>query len=429
MKYFKNWAGSSTRNILFAGLILLFSCSSALADFDSAGWKYEKELMPASGGSGDFGEVVFDGEVLSGSKSDLSDVRIMSGEREIPYVMDVEAPSFARETHSARILNKGVQAGSTFLVLDLAAEGFIHNRVELSVTSTNFRREMQVEGSSDMANWFTLANGSIYDYTLEFKARDTSLSYTDSTYRYLRITISDKGEAPLGIVSATISRESYGAGKEVSYEVPIVERTEVKDRQANSILLDMGVKGLPTNRLVLETPSTNFNREVALEGTNDGTAWSIITNRDVIFSYSTPKFTGNKLELRFPDQNYRFLKLTIFNRDNQPIQIEKGTLYGTVRKAIFPYEVGKSYKLYYGNPGARYAQYDLNNYLQYFDASARVKFSLGNKHDNEQYKYPTGLERPFSERYSWLLTTVLVLVVLGMGFMVFRLFKKQSTNI
>ena len=404
------------------------SFSLAGADFNPVVWQYEKELVLPSGGAGDFGEVVFDGEVLSGSKSDLSDVRVMSGSKEVPYVMDVEAPSFARETHSARILNKGTQAGSTSLVLDLAAEGFIHNRVELNVTSTNFRREMRVEGSSDMSNWLLLRDGSIYDYTLEFKARDTSLAYTDSTYRYLRVTIMDKGEVPLGIISAIISRESYGAGKEVSYEVPIVERTEIKDRQANSMLFDMGVKGLPTNRLALRTNDANFNREVALEGTNDGKTWSIITNRDVIFSYSTPNFTGSKLELRFADQNYRYLKLTIFNRDNQPIQIDKGTLYGTVRKAIFPYESGGKYKLYYGNPGARYAQYDLNNYLQYFDSSARVRFSLGAQALNSQYQKPAEVEKPFSERYSWLLTTILILVVLGMGFMVFRLFKKQSVS-
>jgi len=403
-------------------------CSAARADFNPVAWQYQKELVPAGGGAGGFGEIVFDTEVLSGSRSDLSDIRVMSGTGEVPYVMDVEAPSFARESRTARILNKGTQAEKTSLVLDLGAEGIIHNRVELQTTSTNFRREIQVEGSADMSNWLTLANGSIYDYTLEFTARDTSLSYTESTYRYLRVTISDKGEVPLNILSATISRETYGAGKEVSYQVPIVERAEIKDKRANSLTFDMGVKGLPTNRLALQTSNTNFNREVALTGTNDGKTWSIITYRDVIFSYSTPKFTGGKLELRFPDQNYRYLKLTVFNRDNQPIEIDKGTLYGTVRKAIFPYQSGESYKLYYGNPGARYAQYDLQNYLQYFDVSARVKFSLGAQVANAQYQKPAEAQKPFSERYSWLLTTVLILVVVAMGFMVFRLFRKQAVN-
>ena len=151
-------------------------CSAARADFNPVAWQYQKELVPAGGGAGGFGEIVFDTEVLSGSRSDLSDIRVMSGTGEVPYVMDVEAPSVARESRTSRILNKGTQAEKTSLVLDLGAEGIIHNRVELQTTSTNFRREIQVEGSADMSNWLTLANGSIYDYTLEFTARAPSLS-------------------------------------------------------------------------------------------------------------------------------------------------------------------------------------------------------------------------------------------------------------
>ena len=410
---------------LFFVSVGLLAAATAFADFDSAKWQFKKELLVPSGAGG-FGEVVFDAEVFGKAKADLSDVRIVGvNNAEVPYVLATEAPQRSRENYPAAILNKGITPGEfTAFITDIGRGGALNNRLEILTNSENFRRQVAVEGSNDKENWLTIAEKSIYDYTLEFNAKDTSVEYPEATWRYLRVKIFDRGEKPLTILSARVYRETAVAAKEIRYPGVILEQTQDAAHRASVVIIDIGAKGLPTGRIALETDDINFNREIALEGSNDGASWAILGARDVIFSYDTPKFRGAKLETRYGENSYRYLRLTIFNKDNQPITIKGAAAFGLLRKMIFAFDPASRYSLYYGNPLARFPEYDLKDYLAYFDADARRSASLGPEAANDQYVPPAPPIVPFSERYSWLLIAVLVLAVIVVGLLAFQMLKR-----
>src|SRR5207248_2465293 len=112
--------------------------------------------------------------------------------------------------------------------------------------------------------------------------------------------------------------------------------------------------------------------------------------------------------------------------DDQPITIKSASATGLLRKLVFAYGAGTTYNLYYGNESARSPEYDLQNYIDYFAPTGRQEVKLGPQTANAAYVAPRVPEKPLSERYSWLLTTVLVAAVCVVGFLAFRLFKKKS---
>ncbi len=423
---------SFAKRVLFSGfLVLLCGVSAARADFSLANWQFKKALVPPAGEqTKGFGEVVFDQEIFGHAKSDMSDIRIIdSASGEVSYVLVTEAPQFGRASYPVRILDKGVDtaSGITTFVADLGKDGIIHNAIEIGTDSINFRRQVTVEGSADMQQWLTLASGqSIYDYTVEFKAQNLLVKYPDSTMRFLRIKIMDNGEHPLRILGATVYRETAIAAKEVAYAGTVLTQEENKTKFVSIATLDIGATGLPTSKLVLETQDTNFNREVALEGSNDMQSWNIVQYRDVLFSYQTPAFTGSKTTLEYPETNYRYFRLTIFNKDNAPIHISAATAYGLLRKLVFGYDPALTYAVYYGNPAARFPDYDLKNYLGYFDKMGRVQFTLASEIANPSYVAPKPPEVPLSERSPYLMLIALLVTVAIIGILIFRLFKRTG---
>ena len=88
---------------------------------------------------------------------------------------------------------------------------------------------------------------------------------------------------------------------------------------------------------------------------------------------------------------------------------------------IFDYLSGETYKLYYGNLQARYPDYDIESYLQYFNSSDVSAAVLGSEEENESFVPEKAKEKPLTERYPFLLPGVLVVGVLILGMMIARL--------
>ena len=170
---------------------------------------------------------------------------------------------------------------------------------------------------------------------------------------------------------------------------------------------------------------------MALEGSNDKEKWQIVEFRDVIFSFSTPNFTGSKLSIDYPESNYRYYRITVFNRDDKPITIAGVEATGLLRKLIFNYDPAKSYKLYYGNSSARYPQYDIEALFPYLDISFLPKVALSTEELNPGFKEIVPPPKPLSERLPWLLPSVLAFVVLVLGGLITKLVlsaKKSAKN-
>src|SRR3989304_9313993 len=412
-------------NKLFLVLVLfLFLTSSAGADFKGEKWRYSKEIRVT--GSQRLTSFSLDNQVYEHAKEGMADLRIIdnSGE-EVKYKMTIESGQKTIETIPVAIRDLGIKVGeNTQFIVDVGRQGILNNSITIQTPSVNFRRQVEVEASDDLANWLLVkkpTEGSyIYDYSLDFKAKNTTVYYPQSTARYLRIKILDMGEEPIKVSGATVVNDIYIWARTATYDPKLLEERNDQEKQTSTYLLDLGAKGIPSNKITFGTGEVNFNREVLIEGSNDKNNFTKVGS-DVIFSYQTPGFNGSKDSVTFSEGNFRYLRLTVFNRDNSPFELSDFAVFGTVRKVIFEYSPGETYKLFYGNPGARYPDYDIESYLQYFNTSDVSAAVLGSEQENSSFVPEKAKEKPLTERNHFLLPGILVVGVLILGTMIARL--------
>lgn len=413
------------RIFFLLALFLWLGVSSANADFDMSKWAFSKEIRLVSTGA-KLVAFTLDNEVFENAKEGLSDLRIIDNNgKEIAYKLTVETSKQSSELFNVSISNLGSVPGQfTQLVLDLNKAGILHNSVTLSTSSRDFRRQVEVEASNDGTNWLLVKKASdgvyIYDYSLDFKAQNTTVSYPESTYRFLRLKIMDNGEEPVKITGATVKYNVLKTAKEIGYKPKVLEKAEDKEKRANVYVLDFGAKGIPSGQVTFKSPDGNFNREVLVEGSNDNNSWSQV-GRDVIFNYQTPKFNGEKKTINYSETNFRYLRLTFYNRDNQPVSISDFAASGTLRKVLFQMEPSVKYNLYYGNSDARFPEYDLESYVAYLDTNNVTDAVLGSQVKNGSFVGKIPAKKPLSERNPYLLPGVLGVMVLVLGGMVLRL--------
>lgn len=418
------------RAIIFAALIFIVAFPALVfADFDKTAWEYRS---PISGFSGtpEFSVLEISSEVFSRVHAGLGDLRVVADGQEAPFVISVERESESVESHSARLFNKTFSpGGDTMFTVDLGKDGLFHNRLVINTSSENFRRMVSVEGSNDQASWrFLTDRGQIYDYTVRdikpLKVQDTSVSYPEATFRYLRVIIRDAGEQSLAVYGVQVIRQTRIAAEEVAY-TPAREITENSGERATEIILDLGVSGLPHRRGIIKTPDTNFNRAIFISASDDKTNWQLLTQQ-AIYRIQTPKFNGELLAFSYPETNRRYLKIAVMNRDDQPIRIEDALLFGLARRIIFRYDPAKTFYLYYGNSRARSPQYDLGLFSQYLDAASLNRASLGSSEKNPDFIAPIPPKEPLTERLPYLLSIALGVVVAVLAFLLLRIFLKPG---
>lgn len=399
------------------------------ADFDKTAWEYRSPISGFSGAP-EFSVLEISPEIFSRVHTGLSDLRVVGDDQETPFVISVEQESESVEYYAARIFNKTFSpGGDTLFTVDLGKDGLLHNRLAVNTSSENFRRMVSVEGSNDQAVWrFLTDRGQIYDYTVRdikpLKAQDTSVSYPEATFRYLRVTIRDAGEPPLAIYGAQVARQTRTAAEEITY-APTREIAENSGERATEIILDLGVSGLPHRRGILKTPDMNFNRAILISASDDKTNWQLLTQQ-AIYRIQTQKFSGELLAFSYPETNRRYLKIAVMNRDDQPIRIEDISLFGLARRIIFQYNPAKTFYLYYGNSRARSPQYDLGLFSRYLDTASLNQVSLGSSEKNSDFVAPIPPKEPLTERLPYLLSIVLGIVVAILAFLLLRIFLKPG---
>lgn len=417
------------RPVLFGFMVAGLACAGiARADFSTPAWEYRARISGAAV-SGDYLLLDLPVELFSYLKPDLSDLRVTGdGGREVPYVAAVEREQQSVAVIPARVLDlSSVPGENTRFVADLGRAGILHNSVTMETPSENFRRHVAVEGSNDRSSWRTLtASGQIFDYTVRdiksVAVRDTRVSYPDATFRYLRVTIADRGEPALSIRGASVREEVAVAAREIAYHPSLALRERAEDR-ATEVVLDLGAKGIPHRRGRIETASANFSRAVEIADSEDGETWRLLT-RAYLFNINTSKFNGANLDFTYPESNRRYLKLTILNRDDQPIAVSGASLFGVVRRILFRFEPGREYWVYAGNAAAIRPQYDIEAISQYVDVAELDRATLGPIEKNPLFVPPLPKAKPFTERAPYALPVMLGVVVAVLAFLLIRVISR-----
>lgn len=411
--------------IFFTWLAVFGVVLPSSADFQPGDWPYRKRIAAPSLTQEQYVTTSVDNEIFDKARFDLGDLRLIEEDgQELPYKLVVEQREIKETVYSPNIFNQGfIPRSHSVFYLDLGQRGLLQNRLTIETPSVNFRRLVTIEGSDDQRTWYKLkTKGDIFDFSEGYHARYTTLDYPENGYRYLKITIWGESEMPLIIAGVKVySRIAREPKKEV-VAATILERNENLQRRATELDLDLGHRGVPTSRVEILTDEKNFRRQVEVATSDDRKTW-IPVGSGHIFGYVTPKFTRADPHVSFQEAARRYLRITIVNYDDRPLQISGVKVYGIPRKLVFKYKPGGQYFLYYGNGDAVSPRYDIEQLLPYLALKHPPVVELGREEGNPRY-VKKKVQRPWTEERPYLLWGALGLVVSVLGALSLRLIRQ-----
>ena len=415
--------------------LLRLPSSSVEAEFKLEDWQFSKPLsLPAGLGSKEFIEVSPDLDVYSHALSGLADLRIIEEDtqREVSYKLLVERGEGRRQSVPVDIRDLGHVPGShTSFVAHIASSDALHNEIEVITPSKEFLRKVKIEASRDQATWTVIQDESrIYDLTIETGTpgpRSTRVSYPVSSAPFLRVTIFNDDQEPLDIKSASSFLVREIPPQYESYASTVLSRGEVQRDSTTQVVIDLGGKGLPSSRLNVSIPQVNFYRRVMLETSDDAKEWTTVHRQGALFVYDTPRLVQRKLVLDYREVTSRYLRLTLFNQDSPPLNVEEVEVSGFRRRLIFEAGPEVGYRLYYGSPIARAPSYDLEQVFPYLVTEDLEQANLGEQRLNSSFRKRS--TEPFTDRYPWLLPTVVALAALFLGLFLARIFQQARKSL
>src|SRR6201989_3101982 len=174
--------------------LVLLGATSSIAYF-----KYQRPVQVA--GSGQH-YVVVDETVWSHARPDLGDLRLYTGQTEVPYALLTEQVSLQHEHEEVSVLQQSVVGGKTQFLIDMSAVAE-YDHVDLRLGAKDFVAHFRVEGQDDLhgPQWAGLGDSILYDLSRENLGNNFMLRLPRSTYKYLRVTV-DGPVKPADILGA-----------------------------------------------------------------------------------------------------------------------------------------------------------------------------------------------------------------------------------
>ena len=90
-----------------------------------------------------------------------------------------------------------------------------------------------------------------------------------------------------------------------------------------SFVLSVQSEGDLHSEVQIQTSSANFQRRVAISASDDGETWRILQENGKIFNLAIPErgFSAGDTSVRYPSSSARFLRVQIFDDDQEPLAI------------------------------------------------------------------------------------------------------------
>ena len=260
------------RLLLFA---VLFAPTAARADFNVRDWRFVRTLQtPAPSADSNYETLILDAAAFDGTQPSLADLRMVdNGNDEVPYRLTVERSRQSRATVRASMLNLSHSGPATSFVLDLK-QGRIyrtvqHNAVAILTKSHDFRADVKIEASPDGTAWEVIRDKAvIFDVETDYRASHLTVSYPDSTRRYLRISVKPEKGGPLDIQGGSVSRDIGAATIESEWATARAVRRE--EGKTTVWDVDMGFDNVPVSRVAIVTDARNFQRPMRITASDKG---------------------------------------------------------------------------------------------------------------------------------------------------------------
>ena len=434
----------------------------ANAEFTSERWKYSRELrIPKGLASSSFVAMPIPSQLFEKAGEGLSDLRIIKDNlHEEPYKLEISQETAHRNSYTHTIQSVAESESSSWIIFDMGVHGIFHNEVNIETSPRVFPGQpfgtilFNLSTSVDQKQWKQIQEGVIINWPSENREipKRTLIRYPISTSRFLRVFLLPFGahegiEAenlkgiisssflkkedfrkppplPSPVLSASIGHTEIYPLSEIKYPTRATIEFEETQNRSTKIVLDLGAVNKPSQRISVRTSQKHFFRDVILEESNDLDFWTTIISDGTLFSVEAGQYQQSKLSLNYPESHSRYLRLTILDRDNLPLEgMTQIKVWGAERKLFFYADPESNYKLYYGNDTAQAPIYDIERFFSPTGGIPLLEATFGPEMENSEFETP---REALTERYPWLLGMLVGIASIILGIISLKALRKSS---
>ncbi len=402
----------------FCLVLALVSCLPAQT-IDPAQWEFRRKLTVKAPGVLHF--VRIDPEILAHSQPSLGDVRVMYEATALPYALESLTGSI-HEERLAPVMSDRVRTAAGDLEFTLRIpKATRHSRLKIETIDNDFRRNVVIETSEDGKKWdVALERGYVMRHSQDGQQWEAlEVNYPGTTRPYVRVRIAGWPD-PKTLTGATLllRREIPALMQTVREFTPSPAPTA--NPGETLLRADFGDRPAPWSRLRVETKATAFYRAARVQVSDDGKLW-----RTAGYGVLSRIGDSTELTLHAGEQRARFARLHIYNRDDQPIVIDKLIFEVPARMVKFiPHEAG-DYSLWYGNPKAKGVSYDLAVVLDRDAPIERVTLVPG---PERRYGDFMGAIKPWTEQHPTIFFAAVFAVAALIAAYTLRMMKKIAAK-
>ncbi len=398
---------------LVAIFLLLFCCTITDTQAQKT-YAYYRSIQSVSPG---WHQIDLPAAIFPKSARDFKDLRLYyikdKDTLAIPYMIKAQEGVREETKRKFKRLNESKNKEGYYFTFENKQQAQL-NEIILHFKEENFDWRLNLEGSNDQKQWFSLLENyrilSIKNGQTDYQF--TKLNFPLSNYRFLRVQLVDVPKCKLK--SAEIWEKTYPEGEFYDYGQVNFTVEEKKDLKQTIIDVHLAEKK-PVSQVELDIVSElDYYRHFRIQNIKD----SVLANdqwkhlyqplyKGVLSSLETPTFT-------FPYVTTDRFQIVIANQDNLPVHIKqirlKSIQYSL--QANFPYE--GDYFLAYGNPLLKRPNYDIQQFKNHIpekmDILALEVEQKGNIKTTTDKKEPFWLDNPL---ILWLVMGLIILVMGG----------------
>ena len=406
------------KNSILLSLFSLLICSNMFGQMKK--YNYKGKL---NGIKNQWHKIYLPDSIFGKTEPGLTDIRIfgISNSNDTivaPYIIRELSEITSINNVDFSLINQSHNAKGYYYTFELLSDKAI-NRISLDFNKQNFDWNILLEGSQNQKEWFTLLENyrilSIKNALTDY--RFTTVSFTDSHYRFYRLLI--KAKKKPGFKKADIALREVTEGQYSDYKIKSFKIEN--DKRKKQTVIDV----------VLEMPVSVSSIDIAIK--NDFDYYRPVEVRALVDSVKTQKGwhlnfktlangTLNSMEqnpLTFNSTILQRLQIIIQNNDNQALTIGKVKVNGYVYQLIARFTESGTYFLTYGNPTAYRPNYDISQFKKSIPDNL-VVLKVGN--EKEIIKQIPPDRNPLFKNKTWL-WIVMALIIGLLGWFSYKMIK------
>ncbi|MFT4779387.1 MAG: hypothetical protein ACI923_001928 [Flavobacteriales bacterium] len=317
---------------------------------------------------------------------------------EVPFIVHLTKEETTRESQPLLLLNSSHTNEAYYYTFEVEGKKTI-NEIDLLFGLQNFDWRLELEGSEDQLEWFTvLENYRILSIRNDNTSFDfTKLSFPNSNFRYYRLKV--RTESDPSFSGANISLISSKEGRYEKYDLVSFAKNENEEMKRSELDVALEYPSVISAVEVTVEDTVDYYRNVLFKVCTD----SVETKSGMRYNYRTVgsgtlnSLSGNTFSIS--NVEAKNLHIEVQNQDNAPLRISSVEISGEKRELHIRFTEPANYFLAYGNAAARAPQYDIFNFRDKIPAELQ-SLELG----AEQLipKIPVEVVSPLFENKWWL---------------------------